>query len=403
LYYPKEESIHQFCILVSLGSSPRLALPSPIFTPRTTIRTMTSSLPKIALGSQGLQVSKLGFGCMGLTTAYGSKLPDDEIVSMLEKVYEQGVNFWDTANLYVFLEPSRLLRLQSPLVCQEEIIQKALHSVGRDNIVIATKTGVSLSVFPKITITGNGDPAFIRKQCEASLKRLRVDCLDLLYLHRIDQTTPIEKSMLEMKKLVEEGKVKYVGLSECSAATLRRAHKIHPISCIQMEYSLWCRGIEKDVLPTCKELRVGLVAYSPLGRGFFGGAHKEELANGDFRVNQARFQHDANHKMYEKVEEIARAKNATPAQLALAWVEAQQDRAAGVVAIPGTTKEKNLSSNVASVKIELSKEDLAALEAAVPDESEQPARYDNAEGKTWDTDKNPALTREESKELGLEQ
>lgn len=366
---------------------------------------MTSSLPKIALGSQGLQVSKLGFGCMGLTTAYGSKMPDDDIVSLLEKVYEQGCNFWDTANLYVFPQFSRLLRLQSPIVCQEEIIQKALHSdkVGRDNIVIATKTGVSLSVFPKIQIQGNGDPAFIRKQCEASLHRLGVDCLDLFYLHRIDQTIPIERTMFEMKKLVEEGKVKYVGLSECSAATLRRAHKIHPISCIQMEYSLWCRGIEKDVLPACKDLGVGLVAYSPLGRGFFGGAHKQELAKDDFRANQARFQQDANHEMYEKIEEIAKAKNATPAQLALAWVEAQQDRAAGVVAIPGTTKEKNLLSNVASVKIELSKEDMAALEAAVPDEAEQAARYSVGGAKTWETDKNPPLTPEEAKDLGLEQ
>ena len=366
---------------------------------------MTSPLPKIALGSQGLHVSKIGFGCMGLTTAYGSKMPDDDICQLLEKVYEQGVNFWDTANLYVFLEPSRLLRLQSPVVCQEEIIQKALHSdkVGRDNIVIATKTGITMSVFPKLQLHANGDPAFIRKQCEASLQRLGVDCLDLFYLHRIDQKIPIEKSMLELKKLVEEGKVKYVGLSECSATTLRRAHKIHPITCIQMEYSLWCRGIEAEVLPTCKELGIGLVAYSPLGRGFFGGAHKKELSKGDFRANQDRFKEESNHKMFEKVEEIAKAKNATPAQLALAWVEAQQDRAVGVVAIPGTTKEKNLLSNVESVKIELSKEDLAALEAAVPDETHQAARYKDIGSKTWETERNPPLTAEEAKELGLEE
>ena len=237
------------------------------------------------------------------------------------------------------------------------------------------------------------------------MQRLGVDCIDLFYLHRIDPNIPIERSMLEMKKLVDEGKVKYLGLSECSATTLRRAHKIHPITCIQMEYSLWCRGIEKEILPACKELGIGLVAYSPLGRGFFGGAHKQKLTRGDFRTSQERFRQEANHKMYEKVEEIAQAKNATPAQLALAWVEAQQDRAAGVVAIPGTTKEKNLLSNVASTKIVLSKADLAALEAAVPDESQQGARYsaDGHNANSWESDNNPPLSPEEAQTLGLEE
>ena len=201
------------------------------------------------------------------------------------------------------------------------------------------------------------------------------------------------------KKLVEEGKVKYVGLSECSAETLRRAHKIHPVTCIQMEYSLWCRGIEKEVLPTCKELGIGLVAYSPLGRGFFGGAHKTDLAKDDFRNNQERFKQEENHKMYEKVEEIAKKKGATPAQLALAWVQAQQHRAAGVVAIPGTTKEKNLLSNVNSLKIDLTKDEIAALEAAVP--AEQGARYSDSDGKGFEDDKNPPLLPEEAKALGL--
>lgn len=366
--------------------------------------TMTNAiLPKIKLGSQGLTVSKLGYGCMGLTTAYGNKLPDTEIVSMLEIVYKNGVYFWDTANLYVYPDFWRIFKLRSPLVCQEEIIQKAIHGDavgGRENIVIATKTGVTVQVFPKIKIEACGEPAFIRKQCEDSLRRLQVDCLDLFYLHRIDQKIPIEKSMLEMKKLVEEGKIKYVGLSECSAETLRRAHKIHPITCIQMEYSLWCRNIEDEVLPTCKELGIGLVAYSPLGRGFFGGAHKKtDLSKSDFRSQQKRFQQEENHAMYEKVEEIAKKKGATPAQLALAWVEAQQHRAAGVVAIPGTTKEKNLLSNVASLKIELTKEEMKALEDAVP--KEQEARYSDSDGKTFETDQNPPLSAEEAKALGL--
>jgi aryl-alcohol dehydrogenase-like predicted oxidoreductase len=361
---------------------------------------VVAALPKIKLGSQGLEVSKLGYGCMGLTTAYGNKLEDEQIVSILEAVYANGVNFWDTANLYIYPDFWRLLKLQSPLVCQEEIIQKALHGDaigGRDNVVIATKTGVALKVFPTFKIAPCGDPAFIRRECQDSLRRLQVDCIDLFYLHRIDRTIPIEKSMLEMKKLVEEGKIKYVGLSECSAETLRRAHKIHPITCIQMEYSLWCRTIEKDILPTCKELGIGLVAYSPLGRGFFGGAHKLELQKGDFRASQKRFQQEENHKMYEMVEEIAKKKGATPAQLALAWVQAQQHRAAGVVAIPGTTKEKNLLSNVASVNIVLTKEEMKALEDAVPEE--QAARYNETSG--FEGDQNPPLSEEEAKELGL--
>ena len=172
------------------------------------------------------------------------------------------------------------------------------------------------------------------------------------------------------------------------------------IAKIPLLLSLWCRGIEKDVLPTCKELGVGLVAYSPLGRGFFGGAHKKDLASDDYRKIQERFKQKDNLDMYEKVEEMAKSKNATPAQLALAWVEAQQDRAAGVVAIPGTTKEKNLMSNVGSLKIDLTKDDLAALESFVPDESTQASRY-NDDVATWENDSTPELTEEQKKELGL--
>jgi aryl-alcohol dehydrogenase-like predicted oxidoreductase len=356
---------------------------------------------KIKLGTQGLEVTKLGYGCMGLTTAYGPKIADEEIVGLLKKVYDNaGINFWDTANIYAFPKFSRLLTLKSPLVCQEEIICDAIKECGRENIVIATKTGVEIKIFPKLAIIPNGDPAFVRKQCEASLKRLGVDCIDLFYLHRMDPKIPIEISVMEMKKLKEEGKIKYIGLSECSASTLRRAHKISPITCIQMEYSLWCRGIEKEVLPTCKELGVGVVAYSPIGRGFFGGAHKKELASDDFRKDQERFQQKQNHEMYDKIEEMAKTKNATPAQLALAWVEAQQDLAVGVVAIPGTTKEKNLMSNAGSLKIKLTKEDLTALEALVPDESSQGNRY-NDSAQTWETENTRELAEEEAKAMGL--
>lgn len=243
-------------------------------------------------------------------------------------------------------------------------------------------------------MTVNGSPSFIREQCEASLKRLGVDCIDLFYLHRIDQTIPIEVSMTEMKKLVEEGKVKYVGLSECSAETIRRAHKIHPITAIQMHYSLWCRGIEKEVLPTCKELGIGLVASSPLGSGFFGGAHKKEFQPGDFRAFDPRFTIEKIQKMYERLEEFAESKGATVPQLALAWVEAQQDRAAGVVPIPGTRKERNLLSNVESLNLTLSKDDMDTMEKIVPwEEVESPVRPDS-----WQNENNPKLTAEVAKQ-----
>lgn len=360
----------------------------------------------VALGSQGLSVTQMGYGCMGLTTAYGAKLPDDQIIALLQKVHAAGVNFWDTANLYAFPDYWRLLRFASPVVVQEEIIRYGLEKVGRENIVMASKTGIELHVFPTLKIIPNGSPQFIRKQCEASLRRLNIDCLDLFYLHRIDPNIPIEISMTEMKKLVEEGKIKYVGLSECSASTIRRAHKIHPLTCVQMEYSLWCRDIEDEVIPTCAELGIGLVAYSPLGRGFFGGkASSGQFEKGDFRATQERMTGEAgerNKQLLDKVQEIADAKGVTTAQLALAWVMAQEWRlnGAGVVPIPGTTKEKNLMSNVAATEFELTTEDVAALEAAVPKEEVAGGRYEAGHG-TWDVEKNRELTEEEKAQMGL--
>lgn len=335
-----------------------------------------------------------------------SSAPDAEIVSLLEKVEKSGVKLWDTANVYVYMDLKRLLLLSSPIVCQEEVIGKALEKVGRNEITICTKTGIEFHVFPTLKVTVNGSPSFIRQQCEASLKRLGVESIDLFYLHRIDQDTPIEASMMEMKRLVQEGKVKYVGLSECSASTIRRAHKIHPLTAVQLEYSLWCRGIEKEVLPTCKELGIGLVAYSPLGRGFLGGVKTSDLDKKDWRQNQDRFKGEAgakNTKMLQELEKIAEKKGVTTAQLALAWVEAQQDRCVGVVPIPGTTKEKNLMSNVTSLDIKLSKQDIADMEKAVPWEEVDGDRYshDAAGMATFETEKNRELTPEEAKELGL--
>lgn len=374
---------------------------------------MASDVPTvntIALGSQGLRVTEIGYGCMGLTSAYNTKLPEPDIIDMLEHVAASGVTLWDTANIYVYPDFTRLLRLQSPIVCQEEIIAKAIEKVGREKLTIATKTGLRISVFPKPTLTPDGSPEFIRQECEASLKRLGIDCIDLFYLHRIDPNTPIEISMLEMKKLVEEGKIKYVGLSECSAATLRRAHAVQPVTALQMEYSLWSRDIEDDVMETCKELGVGIVAYSPLGRGFFAGsanstAAKGEFKAGDYRSGQPRMVGEAgekNREMLKKVEQIAEEKGVSTAQLSLAWVRAQQHRVggAGVVAIPGTTKKKNLDSNVGSVAIELSVEEIQALEAAVAPEAVSGDRYDDSHH-TWQTDKNRELTDEEKTKYGL--
>ncbi len=359
----------------------------------------SSIMQTISLGSLGLTVTKLGYGCMGLTSFYGTKLPDPEIIEMIEKVSATGINFLDTANLYCYLDTSDPENPRT--VCQEEILGKAIEKVGRDKFVIATKTAVHLELHPQLKMAINGEPSFIREQCEASLKRLGVDCIDLFYLHRIDQNIPVEVSMHEMKKLVEEGKVKYVGLSECSANTIRRAHKIHPITAIQMEYSLWCRGIEKEVLPTCKELGIGLVAYSPLGRGFFGGSHKQDLQKTDFRQYQERFKSERNRQMYEDLAKFAETKGLSPSQLALAWVEAQQDRAAGVVAIPGTTKEKNLLSNVKSLTVVLSKEDLETIEKIVPWEETEGERYEGRSSNTWETDQNPELTAELAQKWGI--
>lgn len=360
----------------------------------------------IKLGSQGFTVSELGYGCMGLTSFYGAKLPDDEIISFLQKVYAKGVNFWDTANVYIYFDFWRVLRFASPIVCQEEIIQHAIEKVGRDNVCIATKTGLNIDFFPKLQARADGSPAFIRKQCEDSLRRLGVDCIDLFYLHRIDQTTPIEISMMELKKLHEEGKIKYVGLSECSAATIRRAHKVFPLTCVQLEYSLWCRGIEKEVIPTCAELGIGLVAYSPLGRGFFGGiTNSGKFGKADFRAGQERMVGEAgekNKKFLEGVQKVATEKGCTTVQLALAWLKAQSWRlnGAGLVPIPGTTKERNLISNVGAYDIDLTTEEIAALEAAVPIDKVEGSRYEPGHI-GFEDDKNPELTQEQKNDLGL--
>eukprot|EP00188_Purpureofilum_apyrenoidigerum_P004851 Plantae.Rhodophyta-Purpureofilum_apyrenoidigerum.ctg5807.p1 GENE.Plantae.Rhodophyta-Purpureofilum_apyrenoidigerum.ctg5807~~Plantae.Rhodophyta-Purpureofilum_apyrenoidigerum.ctg5807.p1 ORF type:complete len:369 (+),score=85.75 Plantae.Rhodophyta-Purpureofilum_apyrenoidigerum.ctg5807:84-1190(+) len=362
---------------------------------------------KVALGKQGLEVSELGYGCMGLTSFYGSKLSHDDVVAMLKKVYENGVNFWDTANVYVYMDKEREKTTGSPFVCQEEIIGRAIKEVGRENIVIATKTGLEFKMAPSLEIAANGSPEFLRKQCEASLSRLGVDYLDLFYLHRIDQNIPIEVSVQVLRELVLDGKVKYIGLSECSAKTLRRAHKVHPITCIQVEYSLWSRDIEDELIPTCAELGVGIVAYSPLGRGFFSDEVTKDTKyeSGDFRASQPRMTGEnltKNFEALERVKKIAEKKGCQTSQLALAWVKYQSPllKGAGLVAIPGTTKEKNLLSNVDAMDLTLTVDEIATLQAAIKHDEVAGDRYEPGHI-THANDNNKELSREEAEEYYL--
>mmetsp|Transcript_10304 Transcript_10304/g.31511 ORF Transcript_10304/g.31511 Transcript_10304/m.31511 type:complete len:356 (+) Transcript_10304:565-1632(+) len=350
----------------------------------------------VELGKQGLEVSELGYGCMGLTSAYGTKLPDDEIVALLEKVYEKGINFWDTALFYCYSGPD------GSLESQEKIIADAIKKVGRENVVISAKLGLEI-YSENFAVRPKGDPDFVKKQCEESLAHLDVDCLDVLVIARIDQDVPIEITMAAVRDLVNEGKVKYVGLSECSADTIRRAHKVFPLSCVQMEYSLWSRDLEEDVIPTCAELGIGLVAYSPLGRGFFSSATTKDTKFDDFRADVPKMNGENFEKNYaalEKVKKIADAKKCDVSQLALAWVKHRADllKEAGLVPIPGTTKEKNLSSNVATVDIILSDEDVFALEAAVPKEHISGERYGEG-GFEHRFDRNKQLTAEEAAKI----
>lgn len=363
-------------------------------------------MKSIALGTQGLHVPAVGLGCMGLTSFYGTKLPDDQVISFLSKAAEKGAIFWDTANSYVYTDWWRLLRLQSPLVCQEELLGLALKQIGRHNIVIATKTGIEIQYTPIPRGVSNGAPSFVRGQCNDSLRRLGVDYIDLFYLHRIDPNIPIERTMCEMKKLVEEGKVKYLGLSECSAATLRRAHAVHPISAVQVEYSLWCRGAEGSLMEACAQLGVGIVAYSPLGRGFLTESPVAQYGSGDFRATQPRMtgeQGERNRKLVDKLTDKARDMGVSVAQLCIAWVRAQQFRlsGAGVVPIPGSTKMHHLESNIASAEIELDDDTIATLEEAVPADQVEGQRYGDDGFHRWETEENVELTEEEARTLGL--
>lgn len=320
---------------------------------------------KRKLGSD-LEVSAVGLGCMGMSFAYGDA-DEAESLATIDRALELGVNFLDTADMY------------GPFT-NEELVGKAVKG-RREKFVIATKFGIQLDP-NNLGIRGiNGQPEYVRQAVEASLKRLEIETIDLYYLHRVDPETPIEETVGAMAKLVEEGKVRYLGLSEASAETLRRASKVHPITALQSEYSLWTRDVEdNDVLATCRDLNIGFVAYSPLGRGFLSGEIKkfEDLEETDWRRTNPRFQgenFEKNLKLVEKVEEIAREKGITASQLALAWVLAQgQD----IVPIPGTKRRKYLEQNAEAANIILSQEDLASIEDVFPKDAVSGLRYPEA-------------------------
>ncbi len=316
------------------------------------------------LGNSGLRVSAIGLGCMGMSEFYGPR-NEAQSLATLKHALDVGVSFWDTSDIY------------GPRT-NEVLVGRALEGV-RDRVILATKFGIIRDDDGEF-VGLNSRPDYVREACEASLKRLGVDHIDLYYQHRVDPETPIEETVGAMARLVEEGKVRHLGLSEASADTLRRASSVHPIAALQTEYSLWSRDIEHTILPTCRELGVGLVAYSPLGRGFLSGQIKtiDDLAEDDWRRGNPRFQgenFEKNLALVELIQDIAASKDCTPAQLALAWLLAQGD---DVVPIPGTRRAERLDENAGGIDVELSDGDLAAIEAAFPRDAATGSRYPEA-------------------------